>query len=76
MSQIAAVWKNGTQHQMTLFCAVVVAGEQTQVLRLFVLPVKSIIVWIVWQHLIYAMDRSVIVKSYEMRDCGQSSFSI
>jgi hypothetical protein len=58
MSQIAAVWKNGTQHQMTLFCAVVVAGEQTQVLRLFVLPVKSIIVWIVWQHLIYAMDRS------------------
>jgi hypothetical protein len=45
ISQIA-VWKNGTKHQMTLYCAVIAAGEQTRVLRLSVLPVKSIIVQI------------------------------
>lgn len=43
ISQIP-VWKNGTQHQMTLYCVVIVAGEQTQGLRLFVHHVKSIIV--------------------------------
>ena len=52
-----AVWKNGTQHQMTLYCAVTVAGEQTHKLRLFVLHVKSIIVWIAYLRLTCAMDR-------------------
>jgi hypothetical protein len=33
-----------TQHQMTLYCVVIVAGEQTPILRLSVHPVKSIIV--------------------------------
>ena len=33
-----------TQHQMTLYCAVTVAGERTHKLRLFAHRVKSIIV--------------------------------
>ena len=52
-----AVWKNGTQHQMTLYCAVTVAGEQTHKLRLSVHHVKSIIVWIAYRGLTCAMDR-------------------
>jgi hypothetical protein len=43
ISQIP-VWKNGTQHQMTSYCVVIVAGEQTQGLRLSIHHVKSIIV--------------------------------
>ncbi len=43
MSQIA-IWKNGIRHQMTSYYVVIVAGEQMQVLRLYVHPVKSIIV--------------------------------
>jgi hypothetical protein len=39
-----ALWKNGILVQMTLYCAVIVAGEQTEILRLSALPVKSIIV--------------------------------
>lgn len=56
VSQIA-VWKNGTQHQMTLYCAVTVAGEQTHKLRLFAHHAKSIIVWIAYLRLTCAMDR-------------------
>ena len=52
-----AVWKNGTQHQMTLYCAVTVAGEQTHKLRLSVHHVKSIIVWIACRRLTCAMVR-------------------
>ena len=52
-----AVWKNGTQKQMTLCCAVTVAGEQTHKLRLFVPPVKSTIVQIAQRRLTCAMDR-------------------
>ena len=52
-----AVWKNGTQRQMTLYCAVTVAGEQTHKLRLSVHHVKSIIVWIAYRGLTCAMDR-------------------
>lgn len=33
-----------SQHQMTLYCVVIVAAEQTRILRLSVHPVKSIIV--------------------------------
>jgi hypothetical protein len=38
------IWKNGIQRQMTLYCAVIVAGEQARAPRLSALPVKSIIV--------------------------------
>jgi hypothetical protein len=50
------------------FVATVVAGEQTgRPRRLSVLPVKSIIVWIAWQHLTYAKARRSIIKQYERR---------
>jgi hypothetical protein len=55
---------------MTLYFVVIVVGEQTYRPRLFALPVKSIIVWIAWQHLIYATARRSIVgvvKLYERR---------
>ena len=39
-----ARWKNGILVQMTLYCAVIVAGEQTEILRLSAHHVKSIIV--------------------------------
>jgi hypothetical protein len=39
-----ALWKNGNLVQMTLYCVVIVAGEQTEILRLSAHHVKSIIV--------------------------------
>jgi hypothetical protein len=51
---------------MTLYCVVIAAGEQVRMQRLSVHPVKSIIVWIAWQHLTYAKDRGII-KRYERR---------
>jgi hypothetical protein len=53
-----------------LYFVATVVGEQTgrPRRRLSVLPVKSIIVWIAWQHLTYAKARrSIVVKQYERR---------
>jgi hypothetical protein len=52
-----------------LYFVATVVGEQTSRprRRLSVLPVKSIIVWIAWQHLTYAKARRSIIKRYEQR---------
>jgi hypothetical protein len=44
---------------MTLYFVATVAGEQTHILRLSVLPVKSIIASIVWLYLTYVKARSI-----------------
>jgi hypothetical protein len=67
-SQIA-VWKNGIQHQMTLYCVVIVAGEQMLILRSFVHPMKSTIVKIAYQRLTCAKDRRTTVNPCQMEDC-------
>ena len=65
MSQIA-IWKNGIRHQMTSYCVVIVAGEQMQVLRLYVHHVKSIIVYSAQRHLTCATDRPIVAKSQRL----------
>jgi hypothetical protein len=39
-----SLWKNGIPFPTTLYCFVIVAGEQMHKLRSFVLPARSIIV--------------------------------
>ena len=52
-----------------LYCVVIAPGEQMHIQRSFVLPARSIIVWIAYRRMTCSKDSPTTFKPCEMEDC-------